>query len=620
MGSQFSLSLELTKLVPFGSLVNAAGHGLVRLLREIQASGSDFITEQDLAEVFGRNRVEPLFASTFRTAVKHSVIHQISGIAELVIEGGAGPTVRRSLNEPGYFAMVVQLSLLTYAHELRSLTAGLTKAFERRTQGSAEYVAPPRYDALKGVLRSVREQTCGFMWELIISAVEKRLYPSIAWTDGALYTIRAIPQVILQALLDSFTAIQHLPEHTRLQIRTATGIPTIIVWAHHVLGLSLKVDINDESHVFGDGPVTVYIDGDKLGPPEIALLNETNDPFFELVQHNEDPILAPLCRHPIRDYGTRIIRLREDNQDRERNMVVAIVTLCIKITRKRNEDRERGIRKTGELSSFPSTPRILSLSKLLFYSNEDLIDRLNVESIACAVGHPDEHSLSDEDLQSTGISLAENKTLRRLAHIVLCLCMAEGLEEDLSLYTDSLDEAQYIPKTIPDARSAFVSLAMLLSGWTHQGSLLQKANLDVNNTSVVSAWGWSLCMGSLACQDPGDIKPYFSFIRGIPARGGERRRIIIDGSRSLRTEVLSTNATQVNYFTPVSGPQQECTLSSWTRPNQTRYFVGITDDAFEVVQHQHQTALLVVFGPCKKRLGECSTPRAANIMLPSASP
>lgn len=73
MGSQFSLSLELTKLVPFGSLFNTAGHGLVRLLREIQASGSDFITEQDLAEVFGRNRLEPRFASTFRTAVKHSV-------------------------------------------------------------------------------------------------------------------------------------------------------------------------------------------------------------------------------------------------------------------------------------------------------------------------------------------------------------------------------------------------------------------------------------------------------------------------------------------------------------------------------------------------------------------
>lgn len=120
MGSQFSLSLELTKLVPFGSLVNAAGHGFVRLLREIQASGSDFIAEEDLAQVFGRNRVEPLFASTFKTAVNHSVIHEVSSIAELVFEGGAGPTVRRSLNEPAYFAMVVQLSLLTFTHGKQS--------------------------------------------------------------------------------------------------------------------------------------------------------------------------------------------------------------------------------------------------------------------------------------------------------------------------------------------------------------------------------------------------------------------------------------------------------------------------------------------------------------------
>ena len=110
LGSQFSLFVELTKLVPFGSLVNTAGHGLVRLLREIQASGSDFVTEEDLAQILARNRVEPLFASTFKTAVKHSVIHEIPSVAELVFEGGAGPIVRRSLNEPAYFSMVVQLS------------------------------------------------------------------------------------------------------------------------------------------------------------------------------------------------------------------------------------------------------------------------------------------------------------------------------------------------------------------------------------------------------------------------------------------------------------------------------------------------------------------------------
>ena len=109
LGIQFSLSVELTKLVPFGSPVNTAGHGLVRLLREIQASGSDFVTEEDLAQILGRNRVDPLFASTFKTAVRHSVIHEISSVAELVFEGGAGPTVRRIPNEPAYFSMVLQL-------------------------------------------------------------------------------------------------------------------------------------------------------------------------------------------------------------------------------------------------------------------------------------------------------------------------------------------------------------------------------------------------------------------------------------------------------------------------------------------------------------------------------
>ena len=585
MGSQFSLSLELTKLVPFGSLVNAAGHGVVRLLREMQASGSDFITEQELAEVFGRNRIEPLFASTFRTAVKHSVIHQVTGIAELIIEGGAGPTVKRSLNEPGYFAMVVQLSLLTYTHELRSLTAGLARAFERRNQGSVEYVAPPRYDALKGVLRAVREQTCGFMWELIISAVERRLYPSIAWTDGSLYTIRALPQVIIQALLDSFTAIQHLPEHTRLQIHTSTGIPTIIVWAHHVLGLSLKVDHNGESLVFGDGPVTVDIDGDWLGPPTITLLNETSDPFFQLIKSNEDSLLEPLRRHPVRDYGTRTLRLREDDRDREESMVIGIVTLCIKVAKKRIKSRERGVRETGERSTFPSISRIISVSKLLFASHVDIIERIDVESILpAAAKYPDETWISDDDLQSLGLPVLMNKISRRLIHTVFSLCMAEGYEEDMSFYIDSLDETRYMSKTVPDPRSAFASLAISLSGWSYEGSFLQKSKLNLNQTSVISAWGWSLCLGSFACQDPSAVSPYFSFIRGVPARGGERRRIIIDGSRSSEKEILSSHTTGANHFTPVSRPQEECTLSSWTQPQPTRYFVGIADDAFEVAQ------------------------------------
>ncbi|KAL9018051.1 MAG: hypothetical protein Q9185_004653 [Variospora sp. 1 TL-2023] len=579
MGSQFSLSLELTKLVPFGSLFNTAGHGLVRLLREIQASGSDFITEQDLAEVFGRNRLEPRFASTFRTAVKNSVIHQISHIAELVLEGGAGPTVKRSFSEEGYFAMVVQLSLLIYTHELSSLAGAMAISFERRNKDSAEYVAPPRYDALKGTLRAIREQTCGFMWELTISAVEKKVYPSIAWTDGSLYQVRTIPQVILQALLDAFTAIQHLPEHTRLQISSANGLPTIVVWAHHILGLSVKVHINGESHVFGNELVTVYVDGDYGGSPKVALLNETDDPFFQLIKKREDPVLEPVRRHPIRDYGTRLYRYRDEDRETERGLVHLIVATCMAFAS-----------FPDEANNFLSVQRVLSVSKLLFSSNEDVIDGIDpCSTFLCVEKRPETGWLSaefqdhDDDLWHLFRGYA--KLAVELMHIIFVLCRAQGFEDDISLYIDVLPESQYIRTSanhnlhrilieVPSPELAFSSLSSLLLGPAPRPGL--------EEISVVSAWGWSLCLSSVSCQDPSDCTTGFAFVRGVPARNGERKHYIIDGAWSLMKEALSHDTAKYSRFQISHGPGDQCILSSWTRLKDRRYFIGVKDDAFEV--------------------------------------
>ena len=80
--NQFSLSLELTKFIPFGSLITNASRGVLPLMRVLQDSGSNMITEADPAEVFGRNRIDRKSESTFRTAVKKSVIHEISEVGE----------------------------------------------------------------------------------------------------------------------------------------------------------------------------------------------------------------------------------------------------------------------------------------------------------------------------------------------------------------------------------------------------------------------------------------------------------------------------------------------------------------------------------------------------------
>ena len=63
--SQFSLSLELTKLIPFGPLANATGRGILQLARDLKKTGSDILVEEDLADVFGRNRIDSRFASSF---------------------------------------------------------------------------------------------------------------------------------------------------------------------------------------------------------------------------------------------------------------------------------------------------------------------------------------------------------------------------------------------------------------------------------------------------------------------------------------------------------------------------------------------------------------------------
>ena len=65
MDSQFSLSLELGSLVPLVRIVNVASKSLLGLVRSFKKSGSDIVTEHDLAAVFGRVRVEEAFARTF---------------------------------------------------------------------------------------------------------------------------------------------------------------------------------------------------------------------------------------------------------------------------------------------------------------------------------------------------------------------------------------------------------------------------------------------------------------------------------------------------------------------------------------------------------------------------
>ena len=61
--SQFSISLELTRLLPLGAVTEANGRALIQLARDLRKFGSDIVIEEDIAEVSGRNRIQPQSSS-----------------------------------------------------------------------------------------------------------------------------------------------------------------------------------------------------------------------------------------------------------------------------------------------------------------------------------------------------------------------------------------------------------------------------------------------------------------------------------------------------------------------------------------------------------------------------
>jgi hypothetical protein len=253
--SQFSLSLELTRLLPVaGTAVSAAATALMNLARELQSSGSDIVVEEDVAQVFGRNVIKPEFETLFRQKITDGGgVSPLSDLLPIVLQRGPGPTVRRALRQPIYMSMVVQLSLLTATHNIDSLASGLSEALRMRTSDpytdtELPYVTSP---ALKGLLQACQDQTSGFQWPTLLNQIHKALGLEnfVPYTEGR-HTIsfesrnasneyQALPISILQALLDMLTAVQRFYQDSIVVIDGCRGVVTIVAWAHFVLGLTV---------------------------------------------------------------------------------------------------------------------------------------------------------------------------------------------------------------------------------------------------------------------------------------------------------------------------------------------------------------------------------------------
>lgn len=586
--SQFNLSVELTKLVPFGPLINTASRGLINLVRELHKSGSDIVAEQDLAEILGRNRIESKFASSFRTAVRKSTIHRLSEAVEIVLEAGAGPTVKRGLTEQAYSSMIIQLSLLTWTHELDSLARALAKALERRVQGSDGYHEFPAQETLKGTLRACREQTSGFMWELMFGAVEIQL-KDVGYTSGPTYS-RPIPFTILQALLDVFTAVQYFPDEKVLRIVPGTGVVTIVVWAHYLLGLTVGVHKGGESICFGQGHEQVLIDcglqATRTNSPCIALLNATQQVQFSLTPDPaQEPVLEPACRHPALGYGNRILSFDVEDDTVIRELAHRVVASCLIVVK---EAVLQGESSYGDRFLVPSRRRILDSGFLLF---EDLnydpsyLDPILQEPclLRSSWESPTVSALTERILgaQYRAKKPKVEKTFRRLCYILLTfvnvLDVTACSELPLDIHPGLANKAEQIG--LPTVSETFDTLARLLLGTQYDEE-------RVKNAALVSSWGWSIFLSSISSHDPSQLLPEISIRHGVPCRFGERKQWILDSYSKESRQYGNPRGTEgSSRCTIVARPGDTVTLQSLSTAKQSKYFIDVSGSAFEVMIH-----------------------------------
>ncbi|MCJ1396837.1 hypothetical protein MMC11_000027 [Xylographa trunciseda] len=532
--NNFSLSLELSKIVPLAPIVNIASKNLLAVVRNLQNSGSDWITEHDLGAIFGRCYIDPPFLRTFKNVVRHSKIYQITGVIELVLEIGAGPTVKQALDDAALFSMVVQISLLVWAHKTTSLAVSLAKALELRASREDQNI--PRYDALLGTLRCISQQTCGFMWELQFAAVEEKLKEALHLDKSSLQ--RPIAHVVLRSLLDALPAIQRFPGSHFLSLGTVEGVSTIVIWAHQVLGLT--VEVRSETYVvkFGHGPAGVLIDrgsSEKRPRDEVTLLSETQDVIFQASPDwLEDPLLEPANLHPMEGYGSKIVESYFEDQAVGRSLVVRIMKSCLQIIQEASQYQAQSRVDVTNNSIVPTKKCIMSISRILFPTYDILSSE--VEAIHDEVCLARADWASDSVRQITMLFEMDTKShermvkyvriiFKKLCVIILALARIRNIEDcrEAPLSTNALPLAEIEIVRLTTVKEAFALLALIFLGKPPDP-------YDMNLAVVISHRGWSLCISSIRASDPGDLYPDLALVQGVPSRLGERKDWIMDAA------------------------------------------------------------------------------------------
>ena len=271
MASNFQLSLELTNIFPIGSIARDLGglayQKIVSFARDLRKSGSDLLVEEDLASIFGRARiVADVEDQSKREVLRDAAIIPFHKDTSLALSVGPGPTVNRAITSKDrfYLSTIIQLSLLCWVHGRTSLATTLQESMERRYELKVDGATPdPSYEGIVGTLEACASQTSSMKWSDYISSVENRIRQSFRSYQHQQDYVCLAPTSIL-ASMDYLCMVQKWPESRIMTISNQKGFLTFVVWAHHLLGLSI--------HVKGVPGGDIYFRNPNIRSPQVIIM------------------------------------------------------------------------------------------------------------------------------------------------------------------------------------------------------------------------------------------------------------------------------------------------------------------------------------------------------------